>query len=337
MLKRFGHAPLAVTATICFTFAAYADETVNVKISVTSDRFPQIPEMVTSFGGAVAGDALYLYGGHKGSAHQYYVEAQANTLWRLDLKDPKSWESLGAGPRLQGLAMVSHGGKLYRIGGFTAKNKRGEENDLWSQAGVARYDPANNAWQELPPLPEPRSSFDAAVLGDRIYVVGGWTMQGDAETEWLKTAHVLDLSQQPLRWQALPKPPFQRRALSIAARDGKVYVIGGMQLDGGPTTRVDIYDEESQTWSRGPSLDGEGMDGFGSSAFALGDELYVTTYSGDLQRLTADGDSWESLKVLERDRFFHRLLPLSENELLAIGGASMSSGKYEEIDVIKVR
>lgn len=41
--------------------------------------------------------------------------------------------------------------------------------------------------------------------------------------------------------------------------------------------------------------------------------------------------------MLARDRFFHRLLPLSQNELLAIGGASMSSGKYEELDVIQLR
>ncbi len=305
-------------------------------ISVTADSYPHIPKKVTSFGAAIADGSLYLYGGHTGSAHQYHSETQANTLWRLDLKDAKSWESLGNGPRLQGLAMVASGGKLYRIGGFTAKNKEGEEQDLWSQAGVACYDPAKNRWQDLPSLPEPRSSFDAAVLGDSIYVIGGWTMQGDGETTWLKTAHRLDLSKKPLQWQSLPEPPFQRRALSVAACNGKLFAIGGMQRTGGPSTRVDVFDAASQTWSRGPRLHGEQMEGFGSSSFAIGNELYVTTYSGSLQRLSAAGDSWESLHQLERDRFFHRLLPLSENKLLAIGGASMSSGKFKELDVIEI-
>jgi hypothetical protein len=79
------------------------------------------------------------------------------------------------------------------------------------------------------------------------------------------------------------------------------------------------------------------MEGFGSAAFAVGGHLYVTAYSGSLQRLSADGKSWATLDELQRDRFFHRLLPLSESKLLALGGASMSSGKFEQLDVIEVK
>jgi hypothetical protein len=323
-----------LTATF-FDPQDFEDRPTKAKISVTADRYPTISEGVTSFGGAVANDFLYLYGGHTGRAHEYYSEAQANTLWRLDLNNPKSWESMGDGPGLQGLAMVACAGKLYRIGGFTAKNQDGQDQDLWSQAAVACFNPTSGQWTDLPSLPEPRSSFDAAVMDNKIYVVGGWTMHG-GQTTWLNTAHVLDLSQEPLKWQTLPAPPFERRALSVAAYDGKVYAIGGMQRVGGPTTRVDVFDVASQTWSRGPDLQGEGMDGFGSSAFAIGTGLFVTTYSGSLQRLAGDGKSWQPLTVLERDRFFHRLLPLSNNELLVIGGASMSAGKFTEVEVIRI-
>ena len=31
----------------------------------------------------------------------------------------------------------------------------------------------------LAPLPEARSSHDAVVIGDKLYVVGGWTLSGD--------------------------------------------------------------------------------------------------------------------------------------------------------------
>lgn len=330
-----------VRCGFCFLIAtsfviAEEPESSGSKISVVDDKYPAIPEMVTSFGAAIAGDAVYMYGGHMGRAHQYYQEAQGNTLWRLDLKDPKGWEAVSKGPGLQGLAMVSHGGKLYRIGGFTAKNKDGEDQDLWSQANVTCYDPATKKWTEIAPLPEARSSFDAAVLGDKIYVVGGWAMKGDGETEWHKNAYVLDLSQDKLKWEALPEPPFQRRAMSIAAYDGKIFVLGGMQSRGGPSTRVDVFDTKTQKWSKGPKLNGEGMEGFGSSAFAVGDRLYVTTYSGMLQRLSKDGKTWEVAKELDRDRFFHRLLPLSGNELLSLGGASMSSGKFDEVDIIRI-
>lgn len=313
------------------------ETTPEPSVSVLPDRFPPIPQTVTSFGAAIADGALYVYGGHTGEAHQYYWEAQARTLRRLDLANPTSWEELGNGPRLQGLAMVSHNNKLYRIGGFTAKNSESEDKDLWSQSSVASFDPATDQWQELPALPEPRSSFDAVVLGDQIFVVGGWAMRGDGEATWLETAHSLDLSAEPLQWKPIPEPPFQRRALSVAALDGKVFAIGGMQEDGGPTTRVDIFDTQSRTWSRGPDLVGEGMDGFGSSSFATGGRLYVTTYNGTVQRLSGDGDRWEVLYQLERERFFHRLLAINENQLLTVGGANMSSGKFDELDVIEVK
>ena len=309
----------------------------NAKITVTSDQYPPIPETVTSFGAAVTDDAIYMYGGHTGRAHAYDAKSQAKTLWRLDRKKPNKWEALNEGPGLQGLAMVTHGGKLYRIGGFMAKNAEGEDSDLWSQASVAAYDPATKKWTDLAPLPEPRSSFDAAVLDNTIYVVGGWSMQGDGDTTWATNAYALDLSDQASGWKTLPEPPFQRRALSVAAHDGKIYAIGGMQEEGGPTTQVDVFDPQANKWTQGPSLQGEGMDGFGSSSFAVGGQLFVATYSGKLQRLSDDGKSWETVTELESARFFHRMLPLSEKELVVLGGASMTSGKFDEVDVIRVR
>ncbi len=298
--------------------------------------YPAIPQKVTSFGAAISENSLYIYGGHTGTAHEYFNEAQANTLWRLDLKTPKAWESLGQGPRLQGLAMVAHDGKLYRIGGFTAKNHEGDDHDLWSQAGVASYDPAAKQWHNLAPLPEPRSSFDAAVLDGKIYVVGGWQMQGDAKAIWHKTSHVLDLTSETIKWEALPESPFERRALAVAAHDGKLFAIGGMQREGGPTTRVDVFDPASGKWSVGPAIQGKGLEGFGCSSFAAGGRLYVTTMEGNLQRLSRDGNSWEIVRKLEQDRFFHRMLPFSDHQLLCVGGASMATGKRKEIDVIDV-
>lgn len=309
----------------------------SYSVKVSADNFPSIPEMVTSFGAAIAGDVLYVYGGHTGRAHSYSQETQAHTLRQLDLKNPKAWEAVAEGPGLQGLAMVSHGGKLYRIGGFTAKNKDGEDHDLWSQADVTCFDPSTQQWSELSPLPEPRSSFDAAVLGNSIYVVGGWKMAGDSDSIWHKTAYVLDLASDTQEWKPLPEPPFQRRALSLAAHNGKIYAIGGMQEEGGPTTRVDVFDPATRKWSQGPSLHGEKMDGFGSSAFATGGRLYTTTFSGKLQRLGLDGSVWEVVGELERARFFHRMLPLSESQLVSVGGASMTEGKFDEVDVIELQ
>lgn len=306
------------------------------KTAKAADSLPAIPRMVTSFGAAVLDGSLYIYGGHTGRAHSYSDQTQARTLHRLNLAQPKAWESLGDGPGLQGLALVAHGGRLYRIGGFMARNKEGQEHDLWSQAEVASYDPASGKWTDVSPLPEPRSSFDAAVLDGKIYVVGGWQLAGEAESKWHSTAYVLDLAAGAPSWQPLPAPPFERRALAVAAHEGRIYAIGGMQREGGPTTRVAIFDPASGKWSEGPAIQGEPMDGFGPSAFATGGRLYVSTYGGSLQRLAEDGQSWTVVRKLDRARFFHRMLPLSERQLLSVGGASMTEGKFAPLDVLEV-
>jgi N-acetylneuraminic acid mutarotase len=302
-----------------------------------AQSYPKLPEMVTSFGGAVAGDYLYVYGGHTGDAHSYSHAEQGHELRRLNLREPKAWETVAEGPHMQGLALVAHGGKLYRIGGFTAKNKAGEEHDLWSQDDVARLDPADKQWHELPPLPEPRSSHDAAVVGDTLYVVGGWQLQGEQDSVWHDTAWSLDLSAARPKWKAIAKPPFERRALALAAHEGKLYVIGGMQHEGGPTTRVDVFDPKSGKWSQGPSIEGEPMEGFGCSAFATGGKLYVSTIRGNLQRLSDDGKTWQIERKLPTARFFHRMLPIAEGKFVVVGGANMGIGKFAELEVIEVK
>ncbi|MEP3482553.1 MAG: hypothetical protein ABJZ55_25145 [Fuerstiella sp.] len=312
-----------------------------------------LPQPVTSFGAAVSGQSLFMYGGHSGSAHSYSMEEQSNELTRLDLNNGQ-WKTVAHGPHLQGLALVGHQNKLYRIGGFTAMNDEGEEHNLVSQNTVACFDQAKGVWTELPALPERRSSHDAAVVGDVIYVVGGWAM-GAEEKQWHSTAWKLDLNKAPLHWQPIASPGFERRALAAAAHGGKLYVVGGMQKKGGPTTQVAAYDPQTDKWSDAASLfvkptpkseegqEGAGrnmssgaMTGFGASAFATGGSLYVTTVQGDLQRLSDDGSQWEVVRDDLTPRFFHRLLPLSKDRLIVVGGSNMSIGKFEEVEVIDV-
>lgn len=300
----------------------------------SASRFPELPKGITSFGAAVAGDELYVYGGHFGRAHEYARDSQSHELWRLNLKSPTKWEVVASGPPLQGLAMVEHGGLLYRVGGFSAHNAEGEEHDLRSVADFVRFDPATKEWQELTPLPEPRSSHDAVVVGGKLYVVGGWRL-GTEGTKWHETALVADLSQDKPVWEALPQPPFQRRALSLGHLNGKLYAIGGMQEEGGPTTRVDAFDPASGEWSEVKPMQGEGMEGFGSSAFTVGDRLFVSTYGGNLQCLSQDGGEWNIAKKLEEDRFFHRMLPY-EDRLILVGGASMAAGKRLQLEEVEL-
>ena len=299
-----------------------------------SPTIPDLPKAITSFGAAVLGDAVYVYGGHHGHAHHYSQSGQSGDLLRLSLTNPTTWEVAATGPKLQGLAMVPHGGKLYRVGGFTARNTDDEEHDLWSVSDFARFDPAIGQWEELPPIPGPRSSFDAAVAGDTLYAVGGWTMHGNKETDWQESAWSVDLSQNTLEWKPMSKPPFVRRALSVGALDGKVYVIGGMQPDGKVTRETVIYDPQTDRWSDGPQLPGDDMEGFGSACYAIQQRLYVSTASGKLLRLSDDGSEWQIVKNLPSARFFHRMLPTDDSRFVILGGANMESGRFSQCELV---
>lgn len=306
-----------------------------IKLAPTAHQFPPLPKGTTSFGGAVAGDRLYVYGGNYGSAHGYSEQDQSGDLWTLDLTNPGKWEQGPAGTRLQGLAMVEHGGRLLRVGGFRAMNKAGEDEDLRSQPEVVRLAADGKSWEPATPLPTPRSSHDAAVVGDTLYVVGGWNMQGGGDDAvWHDSLLAADLKAEPLVWKAAAPPTFKRRALAAAAWQGKLFCVGGMQEDGGPTTATSIYDPATNAWSDGPAILGAPMDGFGCSAFATRDGLFVTTISGSIQRLSEDGKAWQFVGQLEHPRFFHRLLPWQESKLVIVGGTSMSSGKALSLELL---
>ena len=303
-------------------------------------QFPDLPEELTSFGATMLDNRIFVYGGHTGSAHSYSTAEQSNRFWSLDLdSQPQQakWEKLPEGPKLQGLALVAVGSKIVRLGGFTAMNAEGEEHDLHSQSTVAAYDPKTKKWSALPPMPEPRSSFDAVAVGTTIYIAGGWNMNGEKQTDWHKTAWSIDLSNENAKWEALPNAPFQCRAVSVAALDRKLFVIGGMQMKSGPTTEVHVFDMDSQKWSAGPKIPGSGMSGFGTAAFATGGGLYVSAMDGFVHKLSKQGDQWRTIAKQEPSRFFHRMLPVSKNKMILLGGANMQIGKFTELEELTIR
>ena len=303
-------------------------------------KLPDLPYGITSFGGAVCNGKLYVFGGHKGKAHHYYNSGQNAKLLAIDLKKASKWEVVNESEGRQGLAMVAHGGKLYRLGGFVAKNKKEDEKDLHSIDEFAVFDPAGKSWKQLAKMPEARSSFDAVVMDNTIYVIGGWALAGEGNTKWSSTAYSINLSADKPEWKKLQDPPFKRRAVSVGFQNGKVIVVGGMQNRGGPTRKVAIYDPKTGKWSEGPELPKVGdnnMEGFGSSCFNVDGQLVVSTYGGNVYKLAKDASSWQKMYSVETGRFFHRLLPLGGKKFALVGGANMRSGKVENVEVFNVK
>jgi len=313
--------------------AAAAEPAAGKSAEVAIKELAPLPAPVTSFGAASAGGAVYVFGGHLGSPHEYSAELQATRLLRLDLAESKAWETVAEGPRRTGLAMVAYEGRLYRIGGWEARNAGGEKWDLYSTPDFARFDPATKQSQDLAPLPRGRSSHDAAILGSRVYVVGGWELKGQGDGDWHDTALVCDLADPQPKWEAIAQPPFRRRALAVAAHGGKVYVLGGMSDSNEPTTAVDCYDPASNQWSAIAPLPGEGADGFGMTAIGTTSGLYASTRSGAVYQLA--GDRWVEVAQLKHPRLFHRFVAVDARRLVVVGGTSRA-GKVAQVELLEL-
>ncbi len=294
--------------------------------------YPNLPSSLSSFGAAVVGEYLYVYGGHAGQAHNYSRETTLNKLRRLHIAQPQQWEELPTGPKLQGLALVAHGGNLYRIGGMQPQNAKSEKPDTRSQATSAKFDPATKLWSEIEPLPEPRSSHDSVVVGDSLFVFGGWRLNGLAgKADWHDHGWRLDLQSPGSGWHRLDQP-FRRRALTMAARAGKVYVIGGITEAGKVECTVNVFDTAAESWSDGPPLPVESSHGFTPAAATLDERLFVAPANGKMYQL--EGDHWQEIATTKDHRFSARMVSAA-SRLLILGGAS-SSGLLASCEAVGV-
>ncbi|MFN3153260.1 DUF3386 family protein [Bremerella sp.] len=299
-----------------------------------------LEESLTSFGAAVLGEYLYVFSGHDGDAHGFGRDVLADHFRRIKFDDPNAqWEELAKQEPAQSTALVTDGTYIYRIGGLTFLNRGDETTNFKSTTHFTRYDVEKNEWTDLAPLPEPRSSLDAAVLGRHIYVAGGWDLQGESSSDapWHDDILRFDLDHPEKGWESLPGPGYLTRAVSVAAYDGKIYLFGGIQPKG-ITRKVSVFDPKSENWSVAPELKADsGAAGFATSSFATGDHLYVTGGSGILYRLSNDGTDWEVETRLMYPRMFLRLLPVEDNRLLAVGGTSMLGGRLAVVESVSVQ
>ena len=290
-------------------------------------------EMV-SFGACESKGYLYLHGGHKGKAHTYSKDNHENVFLRIKIKPRGEWEELKSGTPSQGYAMVAHKGRILKVGGSQATNAPDEDHNLHSLDIIESYNPKNNNWTLRGRLPEPRSSHEAVVIGDILYVFGGWDF-GNGREAWLGCISA-DLSKEKLVWKQLPEMPVDRRAFSIAHDDRYVYVVGGMD-DEGTMNDFDFYDTKEEEWARGPEVPTKGgLKAFGSAAGYWKGSVYASDSADVLHRYDVVDEQWHKGSTLVVGRFFHRIVCYDE-DLYVIGGTSRKSGPVKSIEKLSVK
>lgn len=128
-------------------------------------------------GAAYIDRTLHVWGGFVGTACNGDQSTFHLTLdvdaWQLQPSLAAPWKNVKAPMPLKRnhFGTVLLNGKIYAIGGQTGHDCGGGLDQRWAHA----YDPANNSWQRLPDMPEPRSHIEGSIfaLDGKIYVLGG--------------------------------------------------------------------------------------------------------------------------------------------------------------------
>ena len=292
-----------------------------------------MPLEMVSFGACESDGYLYIHGGHKGKAHTYSKNNHENVFYRIKLEPKGELEKLKPGTPSQGYAMVTHRGRILKVGGSQATNDPDEGHNLHSLDLIESYNPKTNNWSIRGKLPEPRSSHEAVVIDDTLYVFGGWDY-GNGREAWLGCISA-DLSKEKLTWKQLPDMPVDRRAFSIAHDDLYVYLLGGMD-DEGTMNYFDFYDIKKEEWARGPEVPSKGgLKAFGSAAGFWNGSVYASDSGDVLHRYDVVEEKWHKGSRLTTARFFHRIV-FYNGEMYVIGGTSRKTGAVNTIEKISV-
>jgi len=144
--------------------------------------------------------------------------------------------------------------------------------------GEFRSDLNGGVWQKGPPLPAPRQDAACAVVGGRIYLIGGFGPR-DAQTDTTfvlepqvpATAAPAPFLQRVGRWTTAAPIPVSVDHAAAAALDGYVYVVGGRQgrrVSGG----LWRYDPSADAWEQLASMP---IARYAPTLTAFGEKLYV--------------------------------------------------------------
>jgi hypothetical protein len=185
-------------------------------------------------------------------------------------------------------------GRIVVVGGLDAAGR--------AVAAVDVYDPATDAWQAGPELPEPLHHTAVATLGDRVYVIGGYAIEGG---RWVPRAEVWRLGPGDEAWRPGPPLGTPRGALAAASTDDRIVVLGGVAPGGRVLTTTEILDAGSDAWNPGPDMATEREH---VAATAVGDEVYaIAGRAGafETNRRSVEvlrGDAWEGAPDLNHSR-----------------------------------
>jgi serine/threonine protein kinase/N-acetylneuraminic acid mutarotase len=205
---------------------------------------------------------------------------------------------------------VTYKGEAVVLGGFVpgAELTSGQSNKVYALRG--------DKWEALPPMNHPRAAAAAAVVGDKIVVVGG-----QANGKLVSQTEVFDGTS----WKDVKPMPTPREHLSAASDGRYLYAVGGRDLSADKNAgALERYDPASDTWTTlkaMPKATGSvGAAYVAGQVVALGGEG-TTSVSNTVQAYDVKSETWSQLTPLPTGRHGVAVTALKDS-LYAIGGAT---------------
>jgi non-specific serine/threonine protein kinase len=211
--------------------------------------------------------------------------------------------------------MVSYQNTVWVIGGLELQ---GSEVSGIASARVFHLDDDNDFWVKAPALHHARGAAAAAVVGNKIVVVGGRTgtpAQDVAPTE------VFDGTS----WHDAAPPPVPGDHLAAASDGRYLYVVGGRKLEvGASTAAVQRFDPNADRWTSLPSAPSPvtdcGVAIVGGQLIVVGGESIGTVFN-TVRAYNLASRTWSILPSLADPRHGLAVTAIG-NTLYAIDGGS---------------
>jgi N-acetylneuraminic acid mutarotase len=315
-------------------------------------RLAPFPEPAEEILGAAAGGKMYVFAGLApvwkpvGMVYEY---DPASNQWTK--KKPMALAS-------HHVAFTEYHGKIYAFGGFVFPQSGPPAwvpiNNAWE------YDPAADAWKALAPLPTKRGSAVAAVVGDKIYVIGGAALLPGSEATALTPAvpqavlgTVEEYDPAANTWRARSPMPTPRNHAAVGAVNGKIYVIGGRVGAAfigvaSDISAVEEYDPATDKWSapkaRMPTTRSAlGAGTYNGRIYVAGGEFqdpHMMATFRSVEAYDPASNTWTIMPSMPVSR--HGLAAgVIGNRLLLVGGDVQSSGteihaSTSEVDALEL-
>ena len=178
------------------------------------------------------GNKIHVVGGRvkqgEGEDHfDNYFDSNSHLVYDTSTGE---WVSAASAPTARNSAAAAViDGLIYVVGGrYNAIQKDGTQLQQ-NVAALERYNPSNDSWQTLAPMPEALGGNAAAALNGMLYVFGG--EQWAPEHRVFSSTWVYDPDTN--KWNKGPDMPTARHGLAAAAVEGTVITIGGCTEVGG--------------------------------------------------------------------------------------------------------